>query len=122
MLKHNERNYKSKNCKLCDTEFKPKFPNQQYCCTECSTLSKKQYNKKWYRDWKIKKVVFINKVKRCSICNEPLNDHRKFVHFECVVDQVRKGFRSKQILKYFWNHGYSMTEIRQMIKEESEDI
>lgn len=111
-----EKNYSSRYCRHCGTKFKPLATNQQYCCKECSKKAREVYikdycHKRWFE---IEKGKFKGKEKKCYICDKPLDDHRQFVRFECMVNQVKQGVKSYQITKYFYNRGYNISEIREM--------
>ena len=58
-----------------------------------------------------------NKVYKCKLCGQPLDDGRQKVHFNCMLKKVAKnGFDDKD-KRYFVNRGYTLKEVRELIGE-----
>lgn len=120
LLKHTERNYRPKECAACGTMFKPKYPAEKTCCPECMEQYHKQKQKEQVKMAALRakrKIAEYNKTHRfCEICGKPLgqgNGNRKW-HFECVLEKYRQGDKSRKMMQYFFNKGYTVSEINEM--------
>lgn len=117
-FRHEDCHYKPKHCKQCGMTFQPIYPAEMFCSKECQKLS--ESNSDWKHKYMKRKMQTYyakrTKVKRCRICGKELQDHRQFVHYDCVVKEILKGNITKQIKSYVTNHGLSMKEIREEYK------
>jgi hypothetical protein len=54
----------------------------------------------------------------CKVCGEPLLDGRQNAHFDCMLNRWREGDRSDRINRFFVNKGYTLKEIKQLVRSE----
>lgn len=127
-----------KTCKICGKEFIPRQANYKCCSPECSKINAenliKIHNKKWYHSNRPKYKAW-NRTHApaiyCKICGEEVpkvyTDEKVYYqryHEECIVSSaltaIRNGERlaRSQALRRAANHGYTVKELKQMLKEE----
>lgn len=125
VMKQSEKNFKEKPCDCCGKFFKPTYPGEKYCSEECRTakqeeLRKENYLKKY--DKQKRKVEEYNRTHHfCKVCGEPLIDGRQNAHFECMLGKWREGDRSDTIKRFFVNKGYTLKEIKELVKQLREE-
>ncbi len=118
LLKHTERNYRLKECAVCGTMFKPKYPAEKTCCPECK---EQYYKQKWKEQSKIaalkakrKTAEYRRKHYFCETCGKPLNHGNQKICFACMIDKYKRGDKSRSVKQYFFNRGYTADEIDEM--------
>lgn len=62
-------------------------------------------------------MVVNDKVYKCKLCGQSVDDGRQKVHFDCMLNKVAtEGFDDKST-KWFMNRGYGKREVRELIGE-----
>ena len=112
LLKHTERNYRLKECAVCGSMFKPKYPAEKTCCPEC----RGQYYKQKWKEHSIKRKTAEYRCKHyfCKTCGKPLNHGNQRICFACMIDKYKRGDKSRSVKQYFFNRGYTADEIDEM--------
>ena len=122
LMKQTEKNFRKKPCDCCGEYFKPTFPGEKYCSEKCRTAKQEELRKENYPKKYEKKKLEIEEYNRkhhfCEICGEPLLDGRQNVHFDCMLNRWREGDRSDRIKRFFVNKGYTLKEIKQLVRSE----
>lgn len=120
IMRREDMHFKPKDCKLCGKGFQLVNPNEAYCSKECrkraeSTADKRRRHTRSNLE-RYYKMRDERKTKHCYLCGKELQDHRQFVHYECVVKAVLSGNVTDKIRKYINNHGLTMKEIKEEYK------
>lgn len=125
LIKDQKKNFKPKLCIACGTEFNVRYPNQKYCSDECRDRQQNQNAENRYQ-----RIRLIQKRERreynrthrfCPICGEPLLSGNQKVHFDCMVNKLRAeglGGGYTKTKKWFYNHGYDIKELKELIGEQ----
>jgi len=117
-----ERNFKEKPCLECGKWFKPLYPYMKYCCKSCAKVGMRRKQKEYSarivklkseetKKWNLKHHL-------CPICGKGMPAKNMRVHFDCMVEMLRKGNRSEKTLRYFWNRGYTLYDMEQLARGE----
>lgn len=125
LIKDQKKNFKPKLCIACGTEFAVRYPNQKYCSDECRKYQQEQnakVNQKRANNMRISRTKEYNRAHRfCPICGKPLLSGNQKVHFDCMVDKLRSeglGRGYTKTKKWFYNHGYDVKDLRELIGEQ----
>lgn len=122
LLPVTERDFKEKPCLECGKWFKPIYPYMKYCCKSCAKVGQRRKQKEYSaRVSKLKSEetkAWNLKHHLCPICGKGMPSKNMHVHFDCMVEQLKNGDRSKETLRYFWNRGYTLYDMEQLARGE----
>ena len=128
-------------CKICGKEFEAQQKNHNLCSPECRKISHDACRRAWWEnnreEQRRKAREYCRKKAKpvyCKFCGKPVEAHvtpvgqhrRNRYHSECLIDAAIEAIlrgekfnnkRSKNVLAYAVNKGYSKRELLEIMEE-----